>query len=146
MPILLFRFLYLRNLLTHTVNNLLQNLDYVEQFQYSVVKQKFNIIHIDCENFKTIHLVLCLIWKGRNRKSQNMEFRLKSVFKWGYFNFICYATQYKQKVFPNKKCMKFTMGQTSDSMTTMAYHFHRWVCPWCLSLAGPTVDQLGFYL
>ena len=44
-------YIYLRNLLTHTVNNLLPKLNYVKQFQYSVVKQKFNIIHTICENF-----------------------------------------------------------------------------------------------
>ena len=42
---------YLRNLPTHTVNNLLQKLNYVKRIQYSVVKQKFNIIHIICENY-----------------------------------------------------------------------------------------------
>ena len=54
-----------------------------------------------------------LIWKGQNRKPQNMEFRLKSVFQWGYFNFICYAEQYKNVIW-NKKCIEFTMGQTRD--------------------------------
>ena len=34
-----------------------------------------------------------LIWKGQNRKSQNMEFWLKSVFQWGYSDFICHAEQ-----------------------------------------------------
>ena len=34
----------------------------------------------------------------------------------------------------------------SDSMTTLASYFHRWVSVWCLSLAGPTVAQLGLYL
>ena len=46
--------LYLRNLLTHTVNNLLQTHNDVKSIQFSVVKQKFNIIHIICENFKAI--------------------------------------------------------------------------------------------
>ena len=41
--------LYLRNLLTHTVNYLLQKLNYVIFVKYSFVKQKFNIIHIMCE-------------------------------------------------------------------------------------------------
>ena len=54
-------YLYLRNLLTHTVNNSLQKLNYVKHFQYSVVKQKFNIIHTICENFRTIPWVLCKI-------------------------------------------------------------------------------------
>ena len=31
----------------------------------------------------------------------------------------------KKKVIWNKKCMKFTEGQTLDHMRTMAYHFHR---------------------
>ena len=47
-------YLYLRNLLTHTVNNSLQKLNYVKHFQYFVVKLKFNIIYIICENFRTI--------------------------------------------------------------------------------------------
>ena len=51
--------LYLRNLLTHTVNNLLQTLNNVKSIQYFVVKQKFNIVHIMCENFKAIPWVLC---------------------------------------------------------------------------------------
>ena len=46
--------IYLRNLLTHTVNNLLQTLKNVKSIQFIVVKQKFNIIHNLCENFKTI--------------------------------------------------------------------------------------------
>ena len=83
--------------------------------------------------------------KGSKSKVTKMELRLKSVFQWGHFNFIWYAEQYKQKVIRNLKCMEFTMGQTSDSMTSMAYHFHRWVSAWCsVSLAGPTVAQLGF--
>ena len=53
--------LYLRNLPTHTVNSLLQKLNYVKRIQYYTVKQKFNIIHIMCENFRTIPLVLCKI-------------------------------------------------------------------------------------
>ena len=85
--------------------------------------------------------------KGSKSKVTKMEFRLKSVFQCSCFNFICYAEQYKQKVIRNKKCMKFTMCQTSDLMTTMAYHFHRWVSVCCsVSLAGPTVAQLGSLL
>ena len=42
--------------------------------------------------------------------------------------------------------MEFTIGQTSDSMKTMAYHFHQWVSARCLSLAGPTVAQFSFAL
>ena len=53
--------LYLRNLLTHTVNNLQQKPNFVKLIQISVVKQKFNIIHTMCENFRTIPLVLCNI-------------------------------------------------------------------------------------
>ena len=30
-----------------------------------------------------------LIWKGQNRKSHKFDFRLKSKFQWGNFNFIC---------------------------------------------------------
>ena len=53
--------LYLRNLLTHTVNNLLQNLNNVESIQFFVAKQIFIIIHIVFEIFKTIPWVLCKI-------------------------------------------------------------------------------------
>ena len=49
------------NLPTHTVNNSLQKLNYIKHFQYSFVKHKFNIIHIICENFRTIPWVLCKI-------------------------------------------------------------------------------------
>ena len=52
-------YIYLRNLLTHTVNNLLQMLNNVKSIQFFVEKQKFNIIHIVCENFKQIPWVLC---------------------------------------------------------------------------------------
>ena len=51
--------IYLRNLLTHTVNNLQQNIIYAKLIQISAVKQKINIIHIMCENFRTIPLVGC---------------------------------------------------------------------------------------
>ena len=53
-----FDYLYLRNLLTHTVNNLLQTLNNVKIIQCFVVKQKSNIIHIMCENFITKPWVL----------------------------------------------------------------------------------------
>ena len=53
--------IYLRNLLTHTVNNLLQKLNNVKSIQLFVVKQIFNIIHIMCEVFTTIPWVLCKI-------------------------------------------------------------------------------------
>ena len=42
----------------HTVNNLLQELNYVKRIQYSAVKQIFNIILIMCENFSTMFRVL----------------------------------------------------------------------------------------
>ena len=85
--------------------------------------------------------------KGSKSKVTKIELRLKSVFQWGYSNFICYAEQYKQKVIRNTKRMKFTTSPTSDSMTSMPYHFHRWVNAWCsVSLAGPTVVQLGFFV
>ena len=38
-----------------------------------------------------------------------------------------------------------TVGQVSDSMTTLALNFHRWVNAWCLSLALPTVAQLEVF-
>ena len=53
--------IYLRNLLTHTVNNLQQTLNYGKLIQISVINQNFNIIHIMCENFRTIPIVLCNI-------------------------------------------------------------------------------------
>ena len=53
--------IYLRNLLTHTVNNLLQKLNNVKSIQFFVVKRIFNIIHIICEIFTTIPWVLCKI-------------------------------------------------------------------------------------
>ena len=34
-----------------------------------------------------------LVWKCQIRKSQKMEFWLKSVFQRVYFNFICHAEQ-----------------------------------------------------
>ena len=43
---------YLRNLPTHTVNNLLQALNNVKSIQFFVVKQKINIIHIMCGHFQ----------------------------------------------------------------------------------------------
>ena len=54
-------YIYLRNLLMHTVNNLLQTLNNVKSIQFVVVKQTFNIIHIMCENFKQKPSVLCKI-------------------------------------------------------------------------------------
>ena len=53
--------LNLRNLSKHTVNNLLQTLHNVKMIVCFVVKQPINIIHIMCENFKTIPWVLCKI-------------------------------------------------------------------------------------
>ena len=110
--------IYLRNLPTHTASTLLQKLNYVKQFQYSVVKQKFNVIHIICEKFRTIPLVFCKIQliqfervKIETHKIWNSN-RLKFMCQWGYFNFVCRAEQTSFK-----KCMKFTVSQTSDSMT-----------------------------
>ena len=59
--ILINEHLYLRNLLTHTINNLLQKLNNVRSSQYFVVIQIFNIIRIMCEIFTTIPWVLCKI-------------------------------------------------------------------------------------
>ena len=45
----------------------------------------------------------------------------------------------------NKQALYFTLHEihdVSDSMTTIAWHFHRWVSAVCLSVAGPTVAQL----
>ena len=39
-----------------------------------------------------------------------------------------------------------TVGQASDSMKKLTYSFHRGVGALCLSLAGPTVAQLEFFL
>ena len=38
-----------------------------------------------------------------------------------------------------------TVGQASDSMTTLTKSFNRWVGAWCLSVAGPTVAQLEVF-
>ena len=51
--------IYLKNLLTHAVINLLQTPYNIKSIQCFVAKQIFNIIHIMCENFKAIPLVLC---------------------------------------------------------------------------------------
>ena len=40
-------------------------------------------------------------------------------------------------------CM--TVGQASDSMTTLTLSFNQWVGAWCLSVAGPTVAQLEVF-
>ena len=53
--------IYLRNLPTHTTNNLLRKLNYIKSIQNYDVKQKINIIHIMCENFRAISWVLCKI-------------------------------------------------------------------------------------
>ena len=53
--------IYLRNLLTHTVNNLLQMLNSVKSTKFFVAKLKFDFIYIMSENFKSIPLVLCKI-------------------------------------------------------------------------------------
>ena len=75
----------LRNLPTYTVNTLLLSLTYVISIQYSVVKQNFNIIHIMCENFRAIPLVLCEIQFFQSErvkpKVTHVEFRLKFVFQ-----------------------------------------------------------------
>ena len=52
---------YLRNLLTHTVNNLLQKLSYVKRIQNFDVKQIFHIIH-HCQRPEAFYQILtCLI-------------------------------------------------------------------------------------
>ena len=75
----------LRNLPTHTVNNLLQRLSNVKSIQYFVVKQILTIIHIMCEvsliTLSIIQNTAYLIRKGQNRKSQKLEFRLKNEFQ-----------------------------------------------------------------
>ena len=50
--------IYLRNLLTHTVNSLLQKHNYIKQFYYSVFKHKCSIIHIMCEKFQNNSLCI----------------------------------------------------------------------------------------
>ena len=54
-----------------------------------------------------------LIRKGQNRKSQKMEFRLKSAI---LISFVMLNEE--PMSFCHKKCMKFS-GQTSDQKTTM---------------------------
>ena len=39
-----------------------------------------------------------------------------------------------------------SLGQTSDSLTTLALNFHRCVCAWCMSLACPSVANFKGYL
>ena len=39
-----------------------------------------------------------------------------------------------------------TVGQATDSMTALTKSFHQWVSAWCLSVAGPAVAQLDFFL
>ena len=78
--------IYLRNLLTHTVNYLLQTLNNVKSILFFIVEQKFIIIHIMCENLKTIPLLLCniqLIYFERVKigSFKKMKFRLKSAFQ-----------------------------------------------------------------
>ena len=77
--------IYLRNLLTHTVNNLQQKLNYIKLIQITGVKQKFNSTHIMRENFRTMPLVLCNIapfqYKGVKTEShKNWNFGLNSHF------------------------------------------------------------------
>ena len=43
---------YLKNLPTHTLNTLLQKLYYVKRIQYSVLIQRFGIVHIMLGNFR----------------------------------------------------------------------------------------------
>ena len=38
-----------------------------------------------------------------------------------------------------------TVDQASDSMMALTQSFNRWVCTWCLSVAGPTVAQLEVF-
>ena len=78
--------LYLRNLLTHTVNNLQQTLYYVKLIQISVIKQNFNIIHTMYENFRSIPFVLCDIQpfqykRVKTESHKNCNFRLKFAFQ-----------------------------------------------------------------
>ena len=103
----------LRNLPTHTVNNLQQKLNYIKLIQISVVKQIFNIIHTMSENFRTIPSVLCNIQpfqdkraKPESRENWNLSLHFSGTILISF-------------VMPNKrnfviKCMKFTVGQTSD--------------------------------
>ena len=82
----------------HTVNNLLQTLNYVKQFQYSVIKHKF------------MQNAAYLIRKGQNRKSQKSN--LGSIMFFSEVMFIsCVMLSNKNDIW-NKKCMKLTMCQT----------------------------------
>ena len=38
-----------------------------------------------------------------------------------------------------------TVGRASGSVAALAWDFGRWVGAWCLSVAGPTVAQLGVF-
>ena len=51
------------------------------------------------------------IQKSQNRKSYKMEFRPKFAFQFNNVYFIWHA---EQTSICNKKCMKYTVGQTSE--------------------------------
>ena len=76
--------LYLRNLPTHTVNNILQKLNYVIRNHHSVVKQKFSNIDIMCEiseqHFGYYAIYSLFNLKGSTSKVTKLEFRLKFAF------------------------------------------------------------------
>ena len=77
----------------HTVNNLLQTLNYVKRTQYSVVKQKFNIIHIMCENFRTKPKYSLFNLKG-SKSIVTIIVKLDSTLHFGAtYIFICHTEQ-----------------------------------------------------
>ena len=65
--------------------------------------------------------------KWSNRKSLSSSLCLSEVILSSFVMLKCHFDMHK-------KCMKFTVGQASDSMMTMAYLIHGWVSAMCLSL------------
>ena len=95
---------------------MIKKLNCVKQFQYSAVMQKFNIIHIICENFRTIPLILCKYslfdLKGSKIESHKI-WNLGTNLCFSEVNLISYVMlNNKESVIWNKTCMKFTVGQT----------------------------------
>ena len=70
-----------------------------------------------CEHFRTMPLVLCNIQpfqykKVKTQSHKNWNLGLSLHFSWTIL--ISFVMQTKQTPFRYKKCVKFTVGQTSD--------------------------------
>ena len=100
--------IYLRNLQTHTVNNLLQMLNNVKSSQFLVLKQIFKIIYIMCETFKTVPWILCkiqLIQFERVKIGSHKNWNLGSSLHFSEANLISFVMLSNEK----RHCMKFTV-------------------------------------